>query len=113
MANIQDRPLECSQLDYLPTGWLKDAGDWTHIFSEVVSEEITPIFEKILKETVRSKPNANVHAGPAKTLSRSIAKTSEYRKEFLENKNDERWKRFGKNFEKTFGRPPSSPNDFV
>ena len=89
-------------------------------FSEVISEEITPVFETMLKDTVRKKPNAKVHAGPAKTLSRSIAKSKEYKKEFLESmeaiqesKDDKRWKRFGKTFEKAFGRPPSNPNDFI
>ena len=38
-----------------------------------------------MKDTVRGKPNASVHAGPAKTLSRSIAKCKEYMEEFVEN----------------------------
>ena len=97
LATLKDVPLEFSQLDHLPIGWLKDAGDWTHIFSEVVSEEITPIFETMLKETVRKKPNAKVYAGPAKTLSRCMAKSKEYMIEFQgsmkdgrENKKEER-----------------------
>ena len=120
LAKLKDVPLELSQLDHLPIGWLKDAGDWTHIFSEVVSEEITPIFETMLKDTVCKKSNAKVYAGPAKTLSRSMAKSKEYMKEFeesmediRESKNDKRWKRFGKTFAKGFGRPPSNPNDFI
>jgi ppGpp synthetase/RelA/SpoT-type nucleotidyltranferase len=113
LAGLEDNPLELSQLDNLPLGWLEDADDQGHVFAEVVSKEITPIFEKYLKDTLSTKANAKVKAGPAKTLSRTSAKCDEYREEFPLKQTDKRWSHFAEKFQEAFGRPPSKPVDFV
>jgi len=113
LAKVEDIPLKLSQLDHLPAGWLEDANDFAHFFSEVLSQEITPIFEKRVKDLVGGQPNISVHAGPPKTLSRSLAKGAEYMAEFKNLTKSERWTRFGKKFEEAFGRQPNSDVDFV
>ena len=115
LAKLEDVPLKLSQLDHLPGGWLQDGNDWDHVFAEIVSPEITLIFEKLIAKMVSGKQNAEVHAGPPKTLSRTLAKGKEYQAEFLEAKLDrpERWTNFAQKFQETFGRSPSKANDFV
>ena len=116
LASLQKIQLKLSQLDHLPADWLKASNDQVRVFAEVVSTEITPIFEKLVKDAVKEKQSAKVKAGPPKTISRSRAKCDEYKKEFQKDiqnkKRDERWIRFGHNFEKAFGRPPSKSVDF-
>ena len=57
--------------------------------------------------------NATIKPGPAKTLSRSLAKSLEYRAEYFANKSSKRWCKFEERFEKVFGRSPTKPEDFV
>ena len=115
LTSIANEPLKISQLDCLPADWLQDANDHAHVFAEIVSEEITPLFEKLLKDTVDEK--YGVHKGPPKTLSRTLAKATEYMTEFEVQKTamerNCRWVTFGKKFEEVFGRTPSKPSDFV
>ena len=115
LTNIATYPLKISQLDCLPADWLQDANDHAHVFAEVVSEEITPLFEKLLKNTVGEK--YGVHKGPPKTLSRTLAKATEYMAEYeaqkTAEKRDCRWVTFGEKFEEVFGRTPCKPSDFV
>ena len=113
LAELENNPLILSQLDKLPVGWLQDADDHAHVFAEVVSKEITPIFEEYLKNTLSGKTNAAIKAGPAKTLSRTMAKCREYLEDFRSEKNDQRWTHFAEKFKETFRRPPSKPVDFV
>jgi ankyrin repeat protein len=116
LAKVENVPLTLSQLDCLPVGWLQDAGDHANVFAWFVSKEITPLFETLVKDTVMGKANANVQIGPAKTLSRSLAKGHEYMTEFQNEgnavKKNERWTHFGKKFQEVFKRAPNKPSDF-
>jgi ankyrin repeat protein len=112
LANIKNKPLLCSQLDYLPKDWLLDANDWCQIFANLVSPEISKHFEKKIVETLNDNKLWLVKAGPPKTLGRCQAKAREYKKDF-ENENLQRWSKFGKKFESVFQRVPSKPEDFI
>jgi len=114
VANIKNKPLELSQLDTLPKGWLKDAPDWVNVFANVVSPEINGRFTTVVENTIKKgemNNTATVLPGPPKTLARSTAKAHEYMAESKTNK--KRWNKFRKNFKSTFDREPSKPADFV
>ena len=114
MVNIKNQELELSQLDTLPPNWLLDTGDWAHMFATLVSPKITELFGQYIKATVSSSNmHENVCVGPPKTLSRSIAKSHEYKMDYLLNKGTTRWSRFGEKFRAQFKRPPTKPEDFV
>ena len=88
LASTPSWSLDLSQLDTLPAGWLEDSSDVVQVFADIVSPEISKRFEEILLKIFLGKNlNITVKAGPSKTFTRSIAKSTEYRaKFFTENK---------------------------
>ena len=82
LARIEDQPLISSQLDYVPKGWLSDAGDWCEIFANLVSPEISTKYEKKIQEMFSDNKGWIVKAGPPKTLARCRAKGREYLSDF-------------------------------
>jgi len=114
LANIPNRDLVKSQLDTLPKDWLLDSTDFVHVFANIVSPEISNVFERRLKNMFLSeKVEAHVHPGPPKTFARSTAKCKEYSEEYRAEKDTKRWSNFRKIFKKTYGRTPKTPADFV
>jgi len=114
LANIPNKELTKSQLDTLPKNWLQDSKDFAHVFANIVSPELSSVFEKRLTEIIiNRKVDGHVHPGPPKTLSRSIAKCHEYKSEYRSKKRTMRWINFRKSFEKSYGRSPKTPEDFV
>merc|ERR1719317_1327570 len=55
----------------------------------------------------------SVHPGPPKTLSRCLAKGTEYMLEFSQQQHLPRWTNFAEKFKNVFQRLPSKPEDFV
>jgi len=114
LASIPNKELEKSQLDILPKNWLIDSTDFVHVFANIVSTEIRDSFKQRLDEIVDgNKIDGYVHAGPAKTLERSIAKCHEYRSEYRHGMHSIRWSNFRKSFKETYGRSAKRPSDFV
>jgi len=113
LAGLNDKPLLNSQLDYLPHNWLLDSNDWVQIFANLVSPEISSLFEKKMIETFNDNNGWTVHAGPPKTFARCLAKCSEYMAEFKLEQNLPRWAKFAERFKNVFQRAPSRPEDFV
>merc|ERR1719233_75354 len=113
LSSIANKPLEYSQLDFLPEDWLLDANDWVHIFANVVSPEITKRFENKIMEVVSDNQRWKVHAGPPKTLARCLAKGMEYMSAFEKEQNLPRWVNFADRFKRVFQRVPNKPTDFV
>ena len=71
------------------------------VFAKIVSPEISVNFEMLLKKILSVKSlNATLKAGPAKTLSRCIAKSSEYREEYFGGNKSKRFSGFGERFRK-------------
>ena len=83
VANIPNKELVKSQLDVLPKKWLLDSTDIVHVFANLLSIEVRDIFKERLEKTICGRVEGSVHAGPAKTLARSIAKCHEYRSDYL------------------------------
>jgi len=116
LESIENMPLIKSQLDTLATDWLQDANDWVPVFTNIVSPEITKRFyEKIEKLTDgrRRADGWKAVPGPPKTRARTLAKTSEYKVEFAEERNAERRSRFFENFKKVYEREPSKSEDYI
>jgi len=113
LVNIENNPLERSQLDYVEKDWIMDSTDWGHVFANIISPEISELFEMKIKEALGTKGRYAIHGGPPKTLARSLAKGNEYMNEFLAEPHLPRWKQFAERFQTLFGRLPSKPEDFV
>jgi len=113
LANIKNKPIVCSQLDYVPQGWLLDANDWCQIFANLVSPEISNQFEKKIMKKFKDNKSWEVKAGPPKTFDRCKAKSEEYKSEFAKQNDMPRWKLFANKFKSVFHRAPSKPEDFV
>jgi len=113
VASIPNKQLVQSQLDTLPQDWLMDSSDFVHVFANIVSPEIGEIFEQRLEAIIHEKTVGTVHAGPAKTLARSIAKCHEYKSDYRSEKGSKRWSNFRRSFRKSFGRSPKIAADFV
>jgi len=114
LESIEDIPLAKSQLDTLGK-WLDEGQDWLPVFTDVVSREVTEKFyDKIKKLTgERSDDGWEVIPGPPKTRARTLAKVSEYKAEFGEERNKERQKRFFEKFREIYGREPSHKEDYI
>jgi len=111
LANLEDSPLQISQLDHLPKNWLVDSNDWVRVFSHVVSPEISIVFKKMIVETI-TRPDYQIKDGPPKTLARCFAKSREYMSS-LSKENPARFKNFAAKFNEAFLRIPSRPEDYV
>ena len=98
LANLNNKRLEVSQLDYLPHDWLLDSNDWGQVFANVVSPEISKCFSKKMQAIMGAKASWDIKSGPPKTLARTLAKGCEYRQDFLHQHNIPRWLQFAKNF---------------
>merc|ERR1719193_2752789 len=114
LASISNWSRDLSLLDTLPEDWLLDSTDWVHVFANIVSPKLSKRFEELLTKIVSKKElNAAIKAGPAKTLSRSLAKSHEYRSEYRAKSGSKRWFHFREKFREVFGRSPKASQDFV
>merc|ERR1719397_248847 len=113
LASIDQKPLEVSQLDYLPHDWLLDSSDWGVVFANFVSPELSKRFRKKIDDIFSTKELYDICPGPPKTVARTLAKSREYLADFSNQKDLPRWLRFAKKFRENFHRDPNQSTDFV
>ena len=113
LAKIENKALEFSQLHFVPRDQLSDSSDWCQIFSNLVSPEISKQYEQKITGMFIDKKEQTVKSGPPKTLARCLAKSKEYKCEFIAEPKLPRWANFAKQFKSVYQRVPSKPEDFV
>jgi len=111
LAEIENKDLELSQLDFISPSTIIPGSDVPDVLSEVIAKGLCdPFFDAVRAIVPR---NLEVKAGPPKTAARIRVKASEYKKEYELSPEHTKFRKYRDSFMKAFHVEPKASHDFA